>query len=80
MAVLKIQIVNQKQFSEKSSIFGAPLVYRQVPYNGECMHQSLKIDRMYCCKLCFAVFLFESDVEEHATAMGHREIREAYFD
>ena len=61
-------------------MFDTQFVYRQVPYNGEYMRQSLKIDRIYCCKLCSAVFLFKSDVEEHATATGHREIREAYFD
>jgi hypothetical protein len=40
------------------------------------MKQALKIDKMFCCELCRAVFLFESDVEDHAEMSGHRLIRE----
>lgn len=80
MAVLEIQVVTLKQSSEKSSILDAQSVYRGVFSNASCMHQALKIDRMYCCKSCRAVFLFESDVEEHIVATEHREMREVYFD
>lgn len=40
------------------------------------MKQALKLDKLFCCKLCYAAFLFESDVEDHAEASGHRQILE----
>jgi hypothetical protein len=43
------------------------------------MDQALKLDKLYCCELCHAVFLFPSDVEDHAEMSGHRQIREMDF-
>jgi hypothetical protein len=40
------------------------------------MHQALKLDKLYYCELCHAMFLFQSDVEDHARISGHRQIRE----
>ncbi len=40
------------------------------------MNQALKLDKMFCCQLCSSVFLFESDVEDHAETCGHRSIME----
>jgi hypothetical protein len=40
------------------------------------MKQALKLDKIFCCELCYAVFLFESDVEDHAEMSGHRQILE----
>jgi hypothetical protein len=76
VAVLEIQVVTRKQ----SSVSDTRSVYRRASDNASHMRQALKIDKMYCCKSCSAVFLFESDVGEHAVATGHREMRESYFD
>lgn len=40
------------------------------------MKQALKLDKVFCCELCRSVFLFESDVEDHAEMSGHRKIIE----
>jgi|GEM_PF-1247323 len=28
------------------------------------------LDTIYCCKLCRAVFLFKSDIEDHSRMLG----------
>ncbi|MGI0048842.1 MAG: hypothetical protein ACREAW_04820 [Nitrososphaera sp.] len=40
------------------------------------MKLALKLDKLYCCERCHAVFLFQSDVEDHARMCGHRQVRE----
>ena len=40
------------------------------------MKQVLKLDKVFCCRVCRAAFIFESDVEDHADASGHRQIQE----
>jgi hypothetical protein len=37
-------------------------------------HQVEILDKLYFCKECKAVFLFESDVEDHVMLRGHKEI------
>jgi len=44
------------------------------------MRQALKIDKIYRCKTCNSVFLFELDIEDHAQDTGHREILESSLD
>ncbi|HKU48634.1 MAG TPA: hypothetical protein VJP79_01665 [Nitrososphaera sp.] len=34
-----------------------------------------KLDKIYHCVQCRAVFLFGSDAADHAEALGHREIQ-----
>ena len=43
------------------------------------MKQALKLDKLYCCQKCHAVFLFPSDVEDHIRMSGHERIREIKF-
>ena len=38
-----------------------------------------KLDRVYCCKQCRAVFLFKSDVNDHVEMSGHPDIQEVPF-
>jgi len=33
-----------------------------------------KLDRVYCCSQCSAIFLFRSDVEDHDRIFGHKEM------
>ena len=40
------------------------------------MKQALKLDKLFCCEHCSAVFLFRSDVEDHARMCGHDQVRE----
>ena len=38
-----------------------------------------KLDRVYCCGQCRAVFLFKSDVDDHKETSGHCDIKEVPF-
>jgi hypothetical protein len=38
-----------------------------------------KLDRVYCCKRCSAVFLFKSDVDDHREMSGHGDVKEMPF-
>jgi hypothetical protein len=38
-----------------------------------------RLDRLYFCVQCKAVFLFQSDVEDHQQASGHREFKSVAF-
>lgn len=49
---------------------------RQISNNGYYMKSALKLDKVFCCRKCASVFLFESDVEDHAEMCGHRSIVE----
>jgi hypothetical protein len=30
-----------------------------------------KIDRIYCCKICERIFLFQADIANHQEQLGH---------
>ncbi len=49
---------------------------KQVPSMGYYMQNAPKLDKVFCCRRCASVFLFESDVEDHAEMCGHRSIME----
>jgi hypothetical protein len=38
------------------------------------MQQALKLDKLFYCETCRAVFLFQSDVDDHAAMCGHYQI------
>jgi hypothetical protein len=49
---------------------------RRISNMGYYMQYALKLDKVFCCRQCTSVFLFESDVEDHAEMCGHRDILE----
>jgi hypothetical protein len=49
---------------------------KEIPNIGYYMKSALKLDKVFCCQRCTSVFLFESDVEDHAEMCGHRSIVE----
>jgi hypothetical protein len=40
------------------------------------MKLALKLDKLNCCEQCHAVFLFQSDVEDHVGMCDHRQVSE----
>jgi hypothetical protein len=40
------------------------------------MKLALKLDKIFCCERCRAMFLFRSDVEDYAAMCGHGQVRE----